>query len=102
MEKANPIRIATFTLFLLGAIGMAAQGILTNAFAAHQGEYFYHEGLKENWLIENNSNSIGDINEVMKELRITLERLKTMINSDEITLEPTIADLDSCPYPACM
>ena len=101
MEKANPIRIATFTLFLLGAIGMAAQGILTNAFAAHQGEYFYHEGLKENWLIENNSNSIGDVNEVMKDLRISLQQLKGMIDSGEVNQESTFVDLDSCPYPAC-
>ena len=102
MEKTNPTRIAMFTLFLLGAIGMAAQGILTNAFAAHQGEYFYHDGLKENWLIENNSNSIGDVNEVMKDLRINLQQLKTMIDSGEVTVEPTFVDLDACPYPTCL
>lgn len=90
-----------FTLLLLGAIGMAAQGILTNAFAAHQGDYFYHEGLKSNWLIENN-NSIGDVNEVMKDLRINLQQLKTIIDSGEVTVESSFVDLDACPYPTCL
>ena len=45
MEKLNATRLAVFSVLLLGAIAVAAQGIQTNAFAAHNGVYFEDEGL---------------------------------------------------------
>ncbi len=45
MEKINATRLAVFSVLLLGAIAVAAQGIQTNAFAANSGVYFEDEGL---------------------------------------------------------
>ncbi len=75
MEKINATRLAVFSVLLLGAIAVAAQGIQTNAFAAHNGVYFEDEGLIHQ---------------------------SSFMNTDETGNESSIVDnLDPCPYPSC-
>ncbi len=75
MEKLNATRLVVFSVLLLGAIAVAAQGIQTNAFAAHNGVYFEDEGLI---------------------------RQSSFTNTDDTGDVLSIVDnLDPCPYPAC-
>ena len=94
MEKINATKLAVFSVLLLGTIAVAASGIQTNAFAYNSGPYFYHEGLESSFT--NTDDTRKDVNEVIKELRATIDELSKTAQSSSVD-----ENLDACPIDIC-
>jgi len=74
MREINTTRTAMFTLFALATIAVNAQGIQTNAFAAHSDTYFEAEGS----VLYGESKSTtgeGDFIKIVQDLRAILQDL---------------------------
>ena len=89
-----------FSLLVLGTLTVAVQGIQTNAFAAHEGPYFYHEGLESSF--DNVSKDTGGLNDVVQEFLALTAELSEIADSGISQSQGTVGDfIDPCPYPQC-